>query len=163
MKHKMDKPVDSNEAKCLKEAVDKTADVRGYYCEGKGAIKEGKNQIVGDDGIKISGSLNIDDATRPLYPTSNRWDYVVECNESLHFVEVHDANRAGEIETIKAKKRWLYDWLNDHAPSIKKLAGWPPRVHWVATGEINLGRINYNSVQWRRHDIPKPVKLLKLK
>lgn len=147
---------------CLKDAVDITPDVQGYFCEGKGALEEGKDQISVEDNRKLSGCVNIDYATKDLYPQDNRWDYVIEYGENLHYVEVHSAYGQGKIDELKKKKVWLQSWLKNHAPFIKKLAPMP-EIYWVATGKVDLGKINFNSPQWRKNGIPKPVKYLKIK
>ena len=147
---------------CLKDAVELTPDIQGHFCEGKNALEEGKDQITPEDNRKLSGSVNIDLVTKDLYPRENRWDYVIEYGKTLHYVEVHSAYGQGRIEEVKKKKEWLRSWLISHAPDIYKLAP-VPQMYWVATGRVDLGKVNFNSPQWRKHNIPKPVKYLILK
>ena len=154
----------TTKVKCLREAVALTPDVCGHFCEGKGAITEGKSQISVEDNGKLYGSVNIDLATRKIekHSRSNRWDYVIEYGGNLHYIEVHPAYGEGKINDIKQKMNWLQSWLRDDAPYIKKLAPFPMK-YWVATGRIDLGKVDMNSKQWRKINIPRPVKCLTIR
>ena len=60
----------------LKEAVDKTDDVKGQFKAGLGAIKGNEKQkFVVPDTRKITGSLDIDTSTKEKYPLENPQEY----------------------------------------------------------------------------------------
>ena len=86
---------------------------------------------------ELCGSVAIDSALRELYPTHNRWDYVV-CkkrgrSEAAHFIEVHPARTPSHVRDVAAKADWLIEWLRS-----TPLAAKPRELHWVATGTVSF-------------------------
>lgn len=121
--------------KNLKEAVDATPDVQGWYYKGKQSLKEkDRNRISVRRTRALQGGVDIDTATKEKYPDENRWDYVVEYSGELHFIEPHDANSEHYNEFYE-KLDWLQKWLRNKAQAIDSLP-YPKRYHWVATGPI---------------------------
>ena len=136
----------------LEEAVNNTPDVVGWYCVGLGALKKGHKEHILAKGAK--GSVDIDTAMKELDPNGNRWDYAIECDGEIHYVEVHGAERTGRKDEVEKKLEWLHDWLIKH-PLIKRIQQ-PKRFHWVATGEIDIREATPASKQKKKAGlIPK--------
>ena len=118
----------------LKEAIDKTDDVKGNFKEGLGAVSGNeKSKIIVPDSRKITGSLDIDTSTKKRYPQENRWDYAIEYDNEVFFIEIHPASTS-DIPTVLAKLKWLKQWLKEKAPDIDALKPEKkPAYHWVYT------------------------------
>lgn len=123
----------------LKAAVDQTEDVKGRFKTGLGAIKGNEKQkFVVPDTRKITGSLDIDSATKDKYPQANRWDYAVEYDRETFFIEVHPGS-TNEIPTVIAKLDWLKKWLKEKAPAINALKPKDKQpYHWVYTNKFAI-------------------------
>jgi hypothetical protein len=125
----------------LFDAALRTTNPRLPLKPGLQAIKkgEGHGQILAEDPQRLLGSAAIDDACRPAYPKSERWDYVIGYNRAgkafAHFVEVHSAETS-EVSKMEKKLRWLRDFLQK--PSQKELAALDHEFHWVASGRFNI-------------------------
>ena len=142
----------------FEEAVNNTPDVAGWYCVGIRALSENHKNRISAKGAK--GSLAIDEATIDLYPGGNRWDYAIECNGEIHYVEVHGAERTGRRKQVEKKLEWLNKWLRNNATAIDKLQQ-PKRFHWVATGEIDLREATPASKQKKKMRLV-PTKYLEI-
>lgn len=87
-------------------------------------------------GTRLSGSVDIDSALKRLFPNDPRWDYVVGQRhelgraDSLHWIEVHPASGARNVDDVRAKAKWLLGWL-PRTP----LVSYPRRMVWVASGK----------------------------
>lgn len=79
----------------------------------------------------LTQSINLDECAKKDFPTSSRWDYIVEYDGKVHFVEIHPANTR-DVPVVLKKLDWLQKWLNNDGRAIKKLAA-PHSFHWVAT------------------------------
>ena len=123
----------------LQIAIDNTPDVRGEGKVGKAAIKnEYRSKIVVADPRKLTYSLDIDDAVKDLYTNANRWDYALEYNDEVFFIEFHPANTS-EIKTMLEKLSWLKQWLNEHAPQIDALKSKSSTpYYWIATQGVHI-------------------------
>ena len=132
----------------LENAVEQTPDAVGHFCKGIQAVKnEHRQKIVTTNPRKLTGSVDIDKATLPLYPDANRWDYAIEYDNSTFFIEFHPASTSNAMEMIE-KIAWLRWWLQQKAPLINALKPQnTPAYHWVATGSI---KILYGSKQHRQ-------------
>ena len=101
---------DMNTSK-LKEYLDGTPDLGGTHKNGLSALRgSDRGLIVVPDTRKISGSLDIDGATERLYPKESRWDYAVEYDCEVFFIEVHPASTT-DLKAIIKKYDWLKNWL----------------------------------------------------
>lgn len=138
--------------KNLEEAVNGTPDVNGWYCAGLGALTKGNKEHISANGAK--GSVDIDTAMKRIDPNGNRWDYAIECDGEIHYVEVHGAERTSRKDEVEKKLEWLHDWLKKH--SLINGIQQPKRFHWVATGEIDIREVTPASKQKKKAGlIPK--------
>lgn len=123
----------------FKKAVEATSDVSSGYCQGLSAMKnQDKGRIIVPDSKKIDGSLDIDGATRSIYPIDNRWDYAVCYDGEVFYIEVHPASTSDVLVVIQ-KLDWLKDWLKNHAGKINKLtANVRNPYYWVQSGKFSI-------------------------
>lgn len=98
------------------------------------------------DRVATLYSVNIDEACRPAYPRSLRWDYGIwyvrrarRPETRIIFAEVHKAE-AGEVSVVIGKRRWLEDLL-----SGVRLP--PESWFWIPSGRQLIPK---NSTQYRR-------------
>lgn len=123
----------------LKKAIEKTACVAGQYKTGLHAIQSNMRQkFIVPDVKKIGGSLDIDTSVKTMYPEDHRWDYAVEYDNEVFFIEIHPAITS-EITTVLAKLEWLKKWLNEQAPEIKALRPSQKQAYyWVYTNRYAI-------------------------
>lgn len=122
----------------LEKATEETPDVKGHFCKGLGAIKGNeRDRFIAPDPRKLTGSLDIDKATRDRYPEANRWDYAVEYNDETFFVEVHPCSTS-DVSKMIDKLTWLKGWLKTKAPQIDALKSKNQPYHWIATSGVGI-------------------------
>lgn len=123
----------------LEKAADKTPDVKGYFRKGLSAVKGSEREkFVFPDTRRLTGSIDIDSATKEIYPEDNRWDYAVEYADETFFIEVHPCSTS-DVGTVIKKVRWLKSWLKTKAPDIDILKPKDkPAYHWIATGGVAI-------------------------
>lgn len=122
----------------FEEAVLVTPDIVNAYKIGLQALqREHRKKIVVSDLGKLGGSVDIDAATTVKYPNASRWDYVLDYDGQLYFVEIHSAN-SGEISTVLRKLQWLKDWLNEHAPELNAKKATLKPYHWLQSSNFNI-------------------------
>jgi hypothetical protein len=135
--------------KSFKEAVESTDEVKRCFQAGKQALEEkDRNKIEFADNKKCGGSLFIDKclSDQKKYPNDNRWDYAIDYNSEVFFIEVHTAS-SGEVSTVIDKLKWLKTWLRTAAPEIDKLKATSRHpFYWVQSGGFNIPR---HSKQYR--------------
>jgi len=123
----------------LQKAIEKTACVASQYKNGLNAIRRNeRHKFIVPDTRKIGGSLDIDSSVRTMYPEDNRWDYAIEYDNEVFFIEIHPAITS-EVATVLAKLEWLKKWLNEHAPAIKALKPTQKQAYyWVYTNKYAI-------------------------
>lgn len=123
----------------LEKAIEQTPDVKGHFCKGLGALNSAaKTKISVPDTTKLTGSLDIDKATKDKYPEDNRWDYAVEYDNETFFIEVHPGS-TGEVTKVIAKLNWLKNWLKEKAPEIRILKPADKRAfYWLYTNNFSI-------------------------
>lgn len=123
----------------LETAVEKTDDVKGNFKTGLNAINGNeRDKFIVPDSCKISGSLNIDVATKSKYPEDNRWDYAIEYDNETFFVEIHPGSTS-DIKKVLDKLSWLKSWLSEKAPEINKLKPKSkPAYYWLYTNKFAI-------------------------
>ena len=143
----------------LEKAVEQTPDAAGCFKVGLKALGDDKaKKLIVPETRKIGGSLDIDSTTKSLYPNAARWDYAVEYDSEVFFIEVHDSNPDNVNEVIR-KYEWLKGWLKEKAPSIKALeATSRPAYHWIATEKSTLGNSTTDYLRLAKHGIPPPTR-----
>lgn len=141
-------------AMTFKAAVENTPDIKTGFCKGLQALGGNARLIATSDSRMLSGSVDIDQCTKDLYPTAPRWDYAIGYNDSVYFFEIHPASTSNVREVIK-KAEWLKEWLDKKAPALKALAA-NNVYYWIASGKHG---ILHNSPQYRQLSQSK-VKLI---
>ena len=129
----------------FEKAVKATDDIALGFCSGLQALGSNSVVIKVQNNRSLNGSVDIDTTTSSLYPQDARWDYTVGYDNRAYFVEVHPANTSNVKEMIH-KKEWLDNWLNIHAPELKKIKAEAP-YYWVPSGKVAILR---NSPQFKR-------------
>ena len=105
----------------FKVAVVAIPDISHGYRDGLQALSGADVKRVSvADTRKISGSVDIDECTRHLYPESPRWDYAIGYGCKVYFAEVHSASPRC-VDDVVSKKHWLDGWLNERACKLKVL------------------------------------------
>ncbi len=128
----------NNTPGALQRAVEKTEDVHGAFCDGLRAIKNAdRPKFDLADTRQIGGSVDIDSATKVLYPLNNRWDYAIEYKNETYFAEVHPA-ATSEVDTVIKKLDWLKAWLKDKAPEINKIKAKESPYIWLYTNRFDI-------------------------
>jgi hypothetical protein len=162
MRNKIYKP---KKKKTFRQAIEATPEVKDCHCLRKQAIlKKERNKVELTDPQRCGGSLFIDKCLldQNKYPEANRWDYAIDYNGEVFFVEFHSAN-SRQVEKVISKLEWLKDWLNTNAPEINKLKSitkFP--YYWVQSSDF---QIPLHSSQYRRivQKKLKPIPRLVLK
>lgn len=117
----------------FQKAVSNTPDISQSYCKGLQALKNReKEKLRVTDSSKIDGSVDIDNAVKSIYPTENRWDYVVGYDNKVCFIEVHPAYTS-EVSTMEAKLAWLKKWLKEKAPLLNNMPKTEVPYVWIQT------------------------------
>jgi len=109
-----------SKASAFKKAVEGTPDIAKAHKNGLQALGSYSTKVKLGNTSECSGSVDLDETTKPKYPQDNRWDYIFCYKKEVFFIEVHSAN-TGEVSTVLRKLQWLKDWLNTKAPEINKL------------------------------------------
>ncbi len=88
----------------------------------------------------ITGSVNIEECTKPSCHNANHWDYAVgyrrhDGYEKTYFIDVHSA-QTSEIKTVVKKAEFLKAWATQNAPDLWVM---PREICWVAKGDgVNI-------------------------
>jgi hypothetical protein len=91
--------------------------------------------------IRLTGSVNLDDALTATLPNAARWDYAIGHHprmgeEAILWVEIHAASGGNHLHEMDAKVIWLLGWLRADAPAMSYT---PRRIIWVASGRSSFG------------------------
>ena len=122
----------------FKETVEQTPQISESYKAGLLAFGDYSSKVVVQDNRLLGGSVDIDAATKKLYPNSNRWDYAFDYNGEAFFIEVHTASTS-ETSTVLHKLEWLKVWLHEQAPMLEKLKSKIiPSYYWVQSKQYAL-------------------------
>jgi len=131
----------SKSNKTFKQAVEATDEVQHCFMEGKLAIlNKERSKVELTESRKCGGSLFIDDCliNQNKYPSENRWDYAIDYNGEVFFIEVHTASTS-EVSTVLKKLAWLKDWLIHKAPEINSLrAKTKTPFYWVQSNGYHI-------------------------
>ena len=125
----------------MADSVEKYLQDSGYsneYKSGFSAIKnEYRPKIKVQNPRHLAGSMDIDKACQKGEPTAPRWDYLVAVRkndiENLALIEVHGAEKSGEVDVLIKKKEWLTRWL-----SRAGLTHFKKKFIWLSTGSIKI-------------------------
>ncbi len=148
-------------ANSFKEAVEATPEVANGYKNGLRALGGNSAKIAVSDSRKINGSLDIDKNTALFYPTENRWDYALDYDGKVYYVEVHPASTS-EVSSVLKKMKWLKQWLKKSATKIDNLPKGNPSYNWIQSGK---GALLPSSKEYKQAAtngiIPKPKLVIK--
>ena len=110
-----------------------------HFKKGLGAVKgEYRERITAKEPRLFNGSLDIDKAKSEAEPTANRWDYAIEYNGEVFFVEVHPGSTS-DVSIILKKLKWLKQWLKNEAKAIGVLKTKRATPYfWIHTGGCKI-------------------------
>ncbi len=112
--------------------------LRNYYSSGLGAvIAPDRRHIKVPDTFLIKGSLALDSAAKQDMPDSNRWDYAIDYNGEVFFIEIHPASTS-EIPTVINKVNGLRQWLATINADLLSLPPVNRKFYWVSSGKTAL-------------------------
>lgn len=121
----------------FKDSVEKCTDIRHAYQPGLQAIDKNYSKAISPaDSRLLSGSVDIDKATKAIYPEESRWDYALGYNDEAYFVEVHPAI-TGEVQRMQNKVKWLKEWLNKNGKPLKEISAKSP-LYWIPSGRGDI-------------------------
>lgn len=123
--------------------------LKDYFAVGLGAlISADKSHIKVPNTSFIKGSLALDSAAKQDMPTDSRWDYAIDYNGEVFFIEIHPASTS-EISTMIKKVDCLRQWLAAIGADLLSLPPVNRKFYWVSSGNTQL-RITPNSCQAKR-------------
>lgn len=126
--------------------------LENFFANGLGALKKNERKSVKvPDTSMLCGSVDLDNAAKEMFPHENRWDYALEYDGTIFFIEIHPASTS-EIDCIVKKVDFVTKWLKEHAPEILALPLKNNQVrqfYWVSSGNTDL-RITPKSQQARK-------------
>ena len=125
----------------FKKRVERTEAIRDAYCKGIQALKSAdRDRIVVADSRRLSGSIDLDAATRASQPNAARWDYGIGwigTSETVYWVEVHPASSGANFGEISGKLDWLLNWLSNEGCEFDGLRKY---IVWIASGRSAFTR-----------------------
>ena len=138
----------------LQEAVKGIGGLDKHFEKGLGAVKgEYRNRITAKEPRLFNGSLDIDKAKSKAEPTANRWDYAIEYNGEVFFVEIHPGSTR-DVPIILRKLEWLEQWLENEAKAIDMLkTKRTTRYFWIHTGACRILKWSSESKQLAQRGI----------
>lgn len=144
------------ESGAFRKAIEKIPDISLGYRKGLQAMGSNSTHVQAEDKRCLSGSVDIDNCTKSLYPNDSRWDYVIGYDEKAYFVEVHPADTGNVDEMIK-KAKWLRSWLNKHSSELTQIE----TMYWIPSGRTNILKTSkqYRLIAKNNLIIMKPLKL----
>jgi hypothetical protein len=123
----------------LADALLATSTLRPGVLDGMNAfIPRDKTLIANDQRSRIGDSLDLDEALRPTFPQSNRWDYIFSVSdaEKLLALEPHSAGDS-DISVVIAKKRHAAEQLRAHMQPRFRISEWL----WVSHGRTSFSKM----------------------
>lgn len=129
----------------LKEAVDSITGLSNYLEEGLHAVKKAdREHFKSDKSGRFNGSLDTDAAKKEAEYDANRWDYAIEYNGEVFFVEVHPCSTS-DVDTMLKKLEWLQQWLKNEAKAIDQIKTTQTTpYYWVSTGANTILKTSLN-------------------
>ena len=152
-------------ASTFQQAVEQTPCIKDKWRDGLQAIKGEYRSVIDLKKPQLrGGSLDIDAAIQPAEPDAERWDYAVQHDGLMVFVEVHPADGDHHVTKMVGKVKWLKQWLRDQAPLIGALPRATEPFRWVHTGRntLRLPPGSHYARLLNQNSLSKPVKPLAL-
>lgn len=125
-------------------AVQATPALAQAYRSGLQALGGNSDKIKYDDSRRLTGSVDVDKALlkfdKKKYGSEERWDYAIgfqpkQNAEVVHWVEVHPASGAKNVDDLLKKLTRLKTWLKANGQSFERF---PQHFHWVATSGVHI-------------------------
>lgn len=123
-------------------AAVKKSKYAAHWQNGLGARRQqdkSAKRITSKKGTPISGSIDLDAASRADDPQASRWDYLIGVEDKKSslavFAEVHRVDNS-ELSSVLKKLDWLLEFNRAELEGLPK-----ERVYyWVATKGVYLGK-----------------------
>jgi hypothetical protein len=152
----------------FRRAVEATAEISGAYRSGLQALStSAKSAIRAANTRLLDGSVDLDEALRPMYPQQPRWDYVVAFRRANHdpkklaWVEYHHAN-ADTAAEVARKAVWIRDWAASHGRPLLEYSDGGMDLRWIASGRIGFGKQSRQARILAKSGVHFPVRNLDL-
>jgi hypothetical protein len=116
-------------------AVGKTPHLKEHLKPGLTAIRRSDRvRIQCSQPRRLTGSVDLDAALKPVQPTKPRWDYGIGLDSRVVWLEVHPAS-SHHIDEVLNKLAWLRQWLEADAPALRCLR---TEFIWLASGRVGF-------------------------
>jgi len=129
----------------LKGALEK-ANKADLHEKGLRAMGNYSTKVAASVASKLSGSADLDSGYKNAEPNGNRWDYVIDYDGKLFYIEVHAANTSN-VKEVMSKFDWLKSKLKAGGELFPLSECTNGGFHWIATNGVD---ISSNSPQARR-------------
>lgn len=102
------------------------------FCRGLRALGGNSKRLKPREPRKVRGSVDFDRCLSVLYPNAPRWDYGVDYDGAVYYVEVHRGHTRS-VDEVLAKLAWFKGWKKKSCfgPVSDEKGYW-----WVATGGV---------------------------
>ncbi len=123
----------------LSTALVTTSALRLLVQQGLGALVAADRGLIAvGERPKVGDSIDFDSATRPEFPQSHRWDYLMSVPAAAQIVglEPHTA-KDSEINVVIAKKQNAQAYLRGHLHAKHRVAKWI----WVTHGTVGFSKM----------------------
>lgn len=125
----------------LKSICEGNMILRPWFKSGIQAIKsEYRARLKFPDTKDCGGSIDFDEALKSTYSQENRWDYGIEYDKNLIYIEFHPA-KMSEIPCIIKKVDFIRKWTADKCPELNLLPKFEKhdrQFYWIASGKSSL-------------------------
>lgn len=112
--------------------------LKEHFFSGLGALAStDKRHIKVPNTSLINGSLNLDNAAKQDMPADNRWDYAIDYDGKVFFIEIHPASTS-EIPTMLNKVDCLRQWLMAINVDLLSLPPINRKFYWVSSGKTAI-------------------------
>lgn len=119
----------------FKDIIQKIEILKGCYQSGLQALGSNSLSIQVENTRLCEGSIDLDNCLKEIYPSENRWDYVVGYENKSYFIEVHPADTS-DVKVIIKKAEWLKKLLDNEAEKLKVISH--QIFYWIATSGVKL-------------------------
>ncbi|WP_448529522.1 hypothetical protein [Raineya sp.] len=119
----------------FKDIVQKIEVLKNCYQNGLQALGNHSVSIQVENTRLCEGSIDLDNCLKEIYPSENRWDYVVGYENKSYFIEVHPADTS-DVKVIIKKAEWLKKLLDNEAKNLKAISH--QVFYWIATSGVKL-------------------------
>ncbi|MGO4880256.1 MAG: hypothetical protein ACLP59_05480 [Bryobacteraceae bacterium] len=148
----------------FRDAVRSTQALRNHLQEGLGALRNvDRDRLSCSNPRRLRGSVDVDEALKPLLPAAPRWDYAIRISQGTQsdhvvWLEVHPAN-SRHVDEVLDKLQWLRAWLEKEARAFDRM---PAHFYWVATGAVGFRRGGQEQRRIAQEGLKFPGKRLNL-